>query len=73
MLKYYYVKTRLALQRLGKDEDGVVSFEYIIVACCIIAAVGLVFGPTGTTNISSILAGGLGNISSAFALAIPTP
>ena len=72
MLKYY-IETREALKRLRADQDGVVSFEYIIVACCIIAAVGLVFGTTGTTNISSILAGGLGNISSAFAAAIPTP
>ena len=38
MLKYY-VKTRDLLQRLREDKDGVVSFEYIIVAACIVAAV----------------------------------
>jgi len=43
MLKYY-VKTTEALKRLGRDEDGVVSFEYIIVAFCVVAAVAAVFG-----------------------------
>jgi len=36
MLKYY-IQTTEALKRLRADEDGVVSFEYIIVACLIIA------------------------------------
>jgi hypothetical protein len=31
MLKYY-VKTRDVLERLRTDKDGVVSFEYVIVA-----------------------------------------
>ena len=31
MLKYY-VTTTEALKRLGRDKDGIVSFEYIIVA-----------------------------------------
>ena len=43
MLKYY-VKTREALKRLRTDKDGVVSFEYVIVAACIIAAVAAAFG-----------------------------
>ena len=32
MLKYY-IKTTEALKRLRTDKDGVVSFEYVIVAC----------------------------------------
>ena len=46
MLKYY-VKTTEALKRLRTDKDGVVSFEYVIVAACIVAAVVAAFG-TGT-------------------------
>ena len=38
MLKYY-VKTSEAVKRLRTDKDGVVSFEYVIVAACIVAAV----------------------------------
>ena len=38
MLKYY-IKTTEALKRLRTDKDGVVSFEYVIVAACVIAAV----------------------------------
>jgi hypothetical protein len=46
MLKYY-VKATEALKRL--DQDGVVSFEYVIVAFCIVATVLAVFGsPNGT-------------------------
>ena len=38
MLKYY-IKTTEALKRLRTDNDGVVSFEYIIVAALIIVVV----------------------------------
>ena len=53
MLKYY-VKTTEALKRLRTDKDGVVSFEYVIVAACIVAAVAAAFG-TGTTGIGTAL------------------
>ena len=43
MLKYY-IKTTEALKRLRTDKDGVVSFEYMIVAACIVAAVVAAFG-----------------------------
>ena len=46
MLKYC-VKTTEALKRLFADRDGVVSFEYLIVAACIIAVVSLAFGKGG--------------------------
>ena len=50
MLKYY-VKTTEALKRLRTDKDGVVSFEYVIVAACVVAAVVAAFG-TGTGGLS---------------------
>jgi len=59
MLKYY-IKTTEALKRLRDDKAGVVSFEYVIVAACIVGAVGLAFG-TGaggaiTTALSDAIA-----------------
>ena len=47
MLKYY-IET---VKRLRTDKDGVVSFEYVIVAACIIGAVAAAFG-TGTAVLS---------------------
>ena len=43
MLKNYVE----SVKRLSTDEDGVVSFEYVIVAACIIAVVSLGFGSGG--------------------------
>ena len=48
MLKYY-IKTTEALKRLRTDKDGVVSFEYVIVAACIVGAVAAAFG-TGASG-----------------------
>ena len=33
-----------SVKRLSTDKDGVVSFEYVIVAACIIGAVAAAFG-----------------------------
>jgi len=46
MLKYFG-ETIEALKRLSTDKDGVVSFEYVIVAFAVVSAVALAFG-TGT-------------------------
>jgi Flp pilus assembly pilin Flp len=46
MLKCY-VNTTEGLKHLRADQDGVVSFEYLIVAACIIAVVSLAFGAGG--------------------------
>ena len=59
----YYVKTTEALKRLRTDKDGVVSFEYIIVAFCIVAAVAAVFNSTTTASISTALSTALGNVT----------
>jgi pilus assembly protein Flp/PilA len=73
MLKYY-VKTTEALKRLRKDAAGVVSFEYIIVAFCVVAAVAAVFGTGTGTGISSALNTAMGNVLSQFATATtPAP
>jgi hypothetical protein len=80
MLKYYIktreavqclrTNTREAVERLSTDQDGVVSFEYIIVAACIIGAVVAAFG-TGTGGaIATALGGGITAIVNQFNLAV---
>ena len=66
----YYIKATEALKRLRSDKDGVVSFEYVIVAVCIIGAVLAAYGTTTGTGIGSALSGGIGKIVTAFA-AVP--
>ena len=69
MLKYY-IETREALKHLRADQDGVVSFEYIIVAVCIIGAVSAVFGIGAQGAIGQALTGGINAITAAFQAAI---
>ena len=66
----YYIKTTDALKRLRADQDGVVSFEYIIVAVCIVGAVGAVFGGGAGGQIGAALTTGITAITTAFATAI---
>lgn len=67
MLKSW-VKTRALLERLRTDKDGVVSFEYIIVAACIIGAVATAFGAgAGGGAITTALTNGI----AAFAALLP--
>ena len=67
MLKYY-IKTTEALKRLRTDRDGVVSFEYIVVACLIIGVVGAAFSQTGPLN--TALVNGIATIGSTLTAAI---
>ncbi len=69
MLKYY-IRTTEALKRLRENEAGVVSFEYVIVAACIVAAVGAAFGLGGTGPISSALSSAISTIASKVADAV---
>jgi pilus assembly protein Flp/PilA len=69
MLKYY-VKATAALKRLRSDQDGVVSFEYVIVAVCIIAAVIAAYGTDTQTGIGAALTNGIAKITNAFS-AVP--
>ena len=59
-----------ALKRLHTDQDGVVSFEYIIVAACIIGAVTAAFGTGAGGNIAKALSGGITSITAAFTAAV---
>jgi pilus assembly protein Flp/PilA len=64
MLKFY-IKTREALERLRTDKDGVVSFEYVIVAACIVAAVAAAFGTGTASGIGLALTTAIGDITTA--------
>jgi pilus assembly protein Flp/PilA len=55
---------------LHSDEDGVVSFEYVIVAACIVGAVVLAFGTGAGGNISTALSTGITAVTTAFTTAI---
>jgi pilus assembly protein Flp/PilA len=61
MLKFY-VKAHDLLDRLRTNKDGVVSFEYVIVAACIVAAVVAAFGAGATGPIETALAGAITKI-----------
>jgi pilus assembly protein Flp/PilA len=61
-----YVNTMKALKRLRLDQAGVVSFEYIMLATCIIVAVSGVFLSTGGTGLEAPLNAGLAIITNAF-------
>jgi pilus assembly protein Flp/PilA len=65
MLKIY-VNSIDALKRLRSDKDGVVSFEYVIVAVCIVTAVLAAYGTDTSTGIGNALAGGIAKITTAF-------
>ena len=67
MLKYY-IRTAEALKGLRADEDGVVSFEYLIVAACIIAVVSLAFGAGGP--LSTAIGTAIAAISTALTTAV---
>ncbi|WFU22286.1 hypothetical protein QA649_29940 [Bradyrhizobium sp. CB1717] len=59
----HFVEVSEALKRLRENESGVVSFEYVIVAACIVAAVGLAFGAGGSGPISAALSSAISSIS----------
>ncbi|MET4320355.1 hypothetical protein [Bradyrhizobium sp. RT5a] len=62
MLKYY-IKTSEALKQLRADARGVVSFEYVIVAACIVGAVVAAFGPGSSGTIFTALSGAITKIT----------
>ena len=63
-----YMKARDLLDRLRSDKDGVVSFEYVIVAALVIAAVGVAYGAGG--GFSSALSSGLASLGTKLTAAI---
>jgi pilus assembly protein Flp/PilA len=73
MLKYY-IKTTEALKRLRSDKKGVVSFEYVIVAACVVAAVAAAFGTSTSTGIGEVLDNAITAIGAKVSSAVtPTP
>ena len=62
MLKYY-IKTTEALKRLRADKDGVVSFEYVVVAFAVVSAVIVGFGSASGGTISNALIAAIGAIT----------
>jgi pilus assembly protein Flp/PilA len=66
MLKRYIEDVK----RLSTDEDGVVSFEYVIVAACIIGAVAATFGTGAGGAIGGALTAGITAITTQFTAAM---
>ena len=69
MLKFY-VKTRNPVERLLTDKDGVVSFEYVIVAACVVAAVAAAFGTGTASGIGQVLSNAITSIGAAVTAAV---
>lgn len=63
----YCAKIIEALKRLHADRRGVASFEYVILAVCVVIVVVAVFGPGN--DVSAALTGALAAISNAIVVA----
>jgi pilus assembly protein Flp/PilA len=59
------ISTAETLKRLRSNNDGVVSFEYVIVAACIVGAVAAAFGTTAGGGIGAALTTAIGSITAA--------
>lgn len=66
-----YIRTATVLKQLRNDAKGVVSFEYVILAACIIAIVGTAFG-AGTGPVKDVLISALGTIITRLAVVVGT-
>ena len=58
---------------LSKNEAGVVSFEYVIVAACIVAAVAAAFGTGTGSGIGLVLKNAITAIGNAVTTAVTPP
>jgi pilus assembly protein Flp/PilA len=66
----FYLKAREAVKRLRTDTDGVISFEYVIVAACIVGTVAAAFGGAGAGTIQGALTAGFAVIGGALVAAV---
>jgi pilus assembly protein Flp/PilA len=66
----FYIKATEALKSLRADQAGVVSFEYVIVAACIVAAVSLAFGTDASSGIGLVLSNAITAIGTAVSTAV---
>ncbi|MDH2356867.1 hypothetical protein AB8Z38_34740 [Bradyrhizobium sp. LLZ17] len=64
-MRKYYILAKETVRLLRRDRDGVVSFEYVIVAACIVAAVAAAFGTTTSSGIGQALTTAIGTITTA--------
>ena len=60
-----YIQSTEALKQLRADKKGVVSFEYVIVAACIVGAVAAAFGTNAAGGIGGALTTAIGKITAA--------
>lgn len=58
----YYIKATETLKNLRDDKAGVVSFEYVIVAACVVVAVVAAFGTDASSGIGLALKNALAGI-----------
>ena len=63
-LKYHNTP---CLKRLHADEDGVVSFEYIILAASIVTIVIVTFTGSASTTVGGAMGAAIGKVVSAMA------
>lgn len=68
MLRYYF-RTSETLKLLRGDTAGVVSFEYVILAGCVVAAVATAFGTDATSGIGLALQNSISAVASYIAAA----
>lgn len=66
----FYIRAAVALKQLRTDVTGVVSFEYVILASCVITIVGAVFNAGASGPIKTSLTDALTSISAALAAAV---
>ncbi|QHO75418.1 hypothetical protein ACH79_24890 [Bradyrhizobium sp. CCBAU 051011] len=66
----YRVESTDALKRLRTDKDGVVSFEYVMVAACVVGAVSAAFGTSAGGAAATTLTSGISTISAAISTAV---
>lgn len=66
----YRVKSTDALKRLRTDQDGVVSFEYVMVAACIVGSVSAAFGTGAGGAVAIALASAISTVSAAIGAAV---
>lgn len=65
-----HVKSTGALKRLRTDKDGVVSFEYVMAAACIVASVSAAFGTSAGGGIAPMLTSAVSTLSAAISAAV---
>jgi pilus assembly protein Flp/PilA len=61
----YRVNSTDALKRLGADNDGVVSLEYVIVTAFVVTSVSAAFKTAATASITNALTSAMSKIGNA--------